>query len=430
MGGPSIESNVTPEGKLSKLPPLTKIPGKPFDYTTKDGNSEIDIYGFDDGKIQIIKKDSQIVKTINTDTPDCIVCMEDIKLSPDGKTFISFDKYSGNIKLWSIDGTEIQTFKGHEFNPSNSPLRGDPLPIITDAEFSPDSKMISSSGLDGKILLWSKDSTEPKIIKSNLPPVESIQFSNEGNTLTSVNSDGSLINLADLEVKNIGKIECRPVLPDAEYLEIPTEVRSNRVAYVAVQFNQSLKEAKILGFTTQTLAKVPLSQLESVDNLLDYLTAKEQAAKVNISKWLEGVFTAGWLNLEEIFNPRELSFRFARNFSITQCKKVDLGLRLNGTSVVLIIKLNSKNKDITHVKNQNRGEIDIIVQVHPDTERSISLPPGLKLVVTDENGQKVDAVISRQNDNWVEIELSAELNEEFGVGIILGESKVTDNFIV
>ncbi len=44
----------------------------------------------------------------------------------------------------------------------------------------------------------------------------------------------SLIDLADLEVKNIWKIECRPVLPDAEYLEIPTEVSADRIGYVAV----------------------------------------------------------------------------------------------------------------------------------------------------------------------------------------------------
>ena len=240
----------------------------------------------------------------------------------------------------------------------------------------------------------------------------------------------SLIDLADLELKNVGKIECRPVLPDAEYLEIPSEVRSNRVAYVAVQFNQTLKEAKILGFTTQTLAKVPLSQLESVDNLLDYLTTKEKAAKVNISQWLEGVFTAGWLNVEEIFNPRELSLRFARNFSVTKCKKIDIGLQLNDESVVLVVKLNPKNKEITDIKNKNKGEIDIIVQVQADTERSVSLPPGLKLVVTDENGQEVDAAVSRLNDNWMDIELSAELNEEFSVEIILGESKVTEDFVV
>ncbi|MBD2606492.1 DUF1822 family protein [Scytonema hofmannii FACHB-248] len=240
----------------------------------------------------------------------------------------------------------------------------------------------------------------------------------------------SLIDLADLEVKNIGKIECRPVLPDAEYLEIPTEVRSDRIAYVAVQFNQSLKEATILGFTTYPLAKVPLIQLQSVDNLLDYLTAKEQAVKVNIRQWLEGVITEGWLNVEEIFNPRELSFRFATNFSVTRCKKVDLGLQLNGVSVVLIVKLNSKNQDIIDVTNQNQDEIDIIIQVHPDREKSVSLPPGLKLAVIDENGQEVDAVTSRQNDDWVEIALSAELNEEFGVEIILGESKVTQDFVV
>jgi Protein of unknown function (DUF1822) len=236
----------------------------------------------------------------------------------------------------------------------------------------------------------------------------------------------SLIDLADLQLKNIGKIECRPVLPDAEYLEIPTEVRSDRVAYVAVQFNQSLKEATILGFTTQALAKVPLSQLQSVDNLLDYLTAKEQATKVNIRQWLEGVITEGWLNVEEIFNPRELSLRFARNFSITKGKKIDIGLQLNGVSVALIVKLNSPILD----ENQNSQDINIMVQVHPDPHKSVCLPPGLKLAVIDEDGKQVDAVISRQNDNWVEIELSAKLDEKFSIEIILGESKVIQEFVV
>jgi hypothetical protein len=234
----------------------------------------------------------------------------------------------------------------------------------------------------------------------------------------------SLIDLADLELKNIGKIECLPVLPDAEYLEIPTEVSSDRVAYVAVQFNQSLKEATILGFTTQALAKAPLSQLQSVDNLLDYLTAKEQATKVNIRQWLEGVITEGWLNLEEIFNPQELSLRFARNFSITKGKKIDIGLQLNGVSVALIVKLNSPISD----ENQNSQDINIMVQVHPD--KSACLPPGLKLAVIDEDAKQVDAVISRQNDNWVEIELSAKLDEKFSIEIILGESKVTQEFVV
>ncbi|MBW4505177.1 MAG: DUF1822 family protein [Scytonematopsis contorta HA4267-MV1] len=238
----------------------------------------------------------------------------------------------------------------------------------------------------------------------------------------------SLIDLADLEVKNLGKIECRPVLPDAEYLEIPTEVRSDRIAYVAVQFNQSLKSATILGFTTQPLAKVHLSQLQSVDDLLDYLTAKEQAAKantkVNIRQWIEGVITEGWQTVESIFNPQELSLRFARNFCITLAKKFDIGLKVNGTSVALIVKLNEQSQE----KLKSQSEINIVVQIHP--LESYCLPPALKLVVIDENGEQVDAVISRQKDNWLEIELAAEVDEKFSVEIILGESKVTEEFVV
>ncbi|MBD2341790.1 CHAT domain-containing protein [Calothrix sp. FACHB-156] len=198
---PSVESNDTTEGKLSELPPLT-IPSKPFDYTAKDGNSDVDIYGFSDGKIQIIKKDGQIVKTLNTNTPDITACIDGItsiasrfdcipyidsikgiKLSPDGKTFISFENNLGKIKLWNIDGKEIQTFKGHESIHGNQPLRDDPLPIITDVNFSPDSKMFVSSSSDGKILIWRRYSPEPDVIKSGFPSVQSVSFRDDGNTL-------------------------------------------------------------------------------------------------------------------------------------------------------------------------------------------------------------------------------------------------------
>lgn len=239
----------------------------------------------------------------------------------------------------------------------------------------------------------------------------------------------SLMDLADLEVTNIGKIECRPVLPNEEYLEIPTEVRSDRVAYVAVQLDQSLKSATILGFTTQPRAKVHLSQLQPVDNLLDYCAVvkepvKETATKVNIRQWLDGVITTGWQTVDEIFTPREISLRFARNFCITRGKTFDLALRLNSTPVALIVKLGSQNQE----KIANQEDINIVVQVHP--YGSACLPPELKLAILDENSQEVDAVISRQSDNLVEIELTAKLDEQFGVEIILDDFKVTQDFVV
>jgi hypothetical protein len=38
--------------------------------------------------------------------------------------------------------------------------------------------------------------------------------------------------------------------------------------------------------------------------------------------------------------------------------------------------------------------------------------------------------ISRQKDNCLEIELAAEVDKKFSVEIILGESKVTEEFVV
>jgi WD40 repeat protein len=183
---PSVESNDATEGKLSELPPLTAIPSKPFDYTSKDGNSEINIYGFSDGRIQINTKNGQILKTINNG-----IEVEHIELSPDGKTFASLDK-SSVIKLWSKDGKKIQEFSAHEYNYNTfkGPRAPDESPVITSVGFSPDSKTIVSSGLDGKILIWSKDIPEPQVVKNNLPPVQSVKFSSDGKTLISVDSDG------------------------------------------------------------------------------------------------------------------------------------------------------------------------------------------------------------------------------------------------
>ncbi|WP_208346765.1 DUF1822 family protein, partial [Aetokthonos hydrillicola] len=154
----------------------------------------------------------------------------------------------------------------------------------------------------------------------------------------------SLIDLADLEVKNIGTIECRPVLPNAEYLEIPTEAIVNRIGYVAVQFSQSLKSATILGFTTQPAAKVHFSQLQPVDKLLDYLTEKEQAAIVNLQQWIGKTITEGWQTIDELLHPQQIEWMGCRSFSITRGKKIDLGLELNGESVALIVTLAAENK--------------------------------------------------------------------------------------
>ncbi|MBW4628106.1 MAG: DUF1822 family protein [Brasilonema octagenarum HA4186-MV1] len=241
----------------------------------------------------------------------------------------------------------------------------------------------------------------------------------------------SLIDVADLEVKKIGKLECRPVLPNAEYLDIPPEVISDRVGYVAVQLSESLKSATILGFTTQAVAKIPLSQLQSVDDLLDYLTDKEQAATVSLHQWRKGVFTEGWQTIDEILHPQQIEWMGCRSFSITRGRKIDLGLELNGESVALIVTIAAENQSA--IKNQD--EVNILIQVSlPKDEyipgANVYISEGLKVAVIDDQGEEVLDTTSRQKDNWIEVEFSAEFGEKFSIDVILGESKVTQEFIV
>ena len=88
------------------------------------------------------------------------------------------------------------------------------------------------------------------------------------------------MNVADLWVKSIGRLECRPILPKAEVLAIPIEVREDRVGYVAVQFDQSLKQATLVGFTSMAVAELPLDQLRSLEEFPEYLNQLRETKRV------------------------------------------------------------------------------------------------------------------------------------------------------
>ena len=232
-------------------------------------------------------------------------------------------------------------------------------------------------------------------------------------------------DVADLDVKQIGKIECRPVLPDAGVVQISSEVlEDDRQAYVAVQLSESLKEAVILGFTLTAAREVPLEQLRSLSEFLVYLNQIKQPepVPVNLHNWFEGIIAAGWQAIDELLTPQqvELAFRFRRSSaaSITKAKKIDLGMQLDGQSVALVVELTS----------QADGEVGVFLQVHP-LEQTY-LPPELQLIVSDSGGKPVLEATSRKQDNLLQLEFSAESGERFSVTVALGERRVIQEFIV
>ncbi|WP_250126490.1 DUF1822 family protein [Chroococcidiopsis sp. CCMEE 29] len=88
-----------------------------------------------------------------------------------------------------------------------------------------------------------------------------------------------LMDVADLEIPNLGQLECRPVLPGADAVSIPPEVWSERIGYVAVQLDDSLQEATLLGFTTTVpdSGELPLAQLQPITLLPAYIQQIRQA---------------------------------------------------------------------------------------------------------------------------------------------------------
>ncbi len=137
--------------------------------------------------------------------------------------------------------------------------------------------------------------------------------SNSSNLLTQ-----RFIDVADLYVKDLGKFECRPVLPNAKVLEVPPEAWDDRIGYIAVQLDQSLREAKLIGFTPKVVDKkgiIPLNELHSLEEFPEYLSQKRQQSTqvvaqqaspqfVNLERWLErasNAFQYGWQAIEEGF---------------------------------------------------------------------------------------------------------------------------------
>lgn len=238
-----------------------------------------------------------------------------------------------------------------------------------------------------------------------------------------------LMNIADLNLTDIGKIECRPVLPNANNLEIPAEALLDRVAYIAVQLSEDLKSANILGFTSNAAGEVSLNNLQSVEDLLIHLselepktneafTPSKESELVNLGKWFEGIISTGWEAIDQLLNPLQLGVAFKKEVSVTRGKKINLGMLVDNLSVALVVKLTS----------QINQEVEVLIQLYP-TE-NLSLVEGIKLIVSDESGEVLEQATSRSGDNWIQLELSAELGEKFSVIVGYDEVNVRQDFVL
>ncbi len=248
----------------------------------------------------------------------------------------------------------------------------------------------------------------------------------------------TLLDVADLEVKNLGKLECRPVLEGTQVIYVPPEVESNRIGYLAVQISKSFREATLLGFVKKVSTDLlPISKLQSLERFheyLEYLSHVKLAeltspsislgkTLVKLEQWFENVFSSGWLSVEALLGNRSanlaLSLRSTKEAGVLRAKLIDLGIQMTGQAVILVVA----------VTPQNGQEMDISVEVHPKKGQAY-LPPNLQLMVLDNLGEAVMEAIARSANNHIQLQFSGSLEERFSVKVALGDVSVIENFVI
>lgn len=232
----------------------------------------------------------------------------------------------------------------------------------------------------------------------------------------------SCIDVADLEVINLGKLECRPVWLEAQVCLIPPEVRENRIGYVVVRINESLREARILGFSeTASTGNLEIGELQSLEVFLEHLEPLRSVAPINIpvnlSQWSQNVFEAGWQSMEALLDTdtRDRAFIFRGKAVVERVKLIDLGMQLGGQHLDLVVGL---------MPAAEEPEMEIWVEVRP-TGGQTHLPPDLQLMVLKEEGTVILEGQARKTMN-IRLEFSGERGERFSVQVALGDFSVTE----
>lgn len=248
------------------------------------------------------------------------------------------------------------------------------------------------------------------------------------------------MDLADISIPKLGQLECRPVLPNAENLDIPPDVHSDRIGYIAVRLSHSLKQAVILGFTTTASAQILLTQLRSLEEFPEYLHQLQQSlpgssssvvAKVSdcsaikLGDWFEGIVARGWQTVETLIKVNYAQPVVVRDMEqpekkVKRAKAIDLGIQLGNDSVVLALALTSQPDDT----------INILVQIYPSSGKPY-LPSNLKLKMLSPSGKILQETVSGSFNNYVQLRrFSGQQGDRFSIEITLDRVTVQENFVL
>ncbi|MBP0035140.1 MAG: DUF1822 family protein [Roseofilum sp. Belize BBD 4] len=226
-------------------------------------------------------------------------------------------------------------------------------------------------------------------------------------------------DFADLDVVNVGKLECRAVRKGDTVCPIPLEVWHDRIGYAIVELAEGDLQATILGFVPQVTDEIlNLDQLQSLEALLDHLfDLRSASARVNplasmirLGEWLTGIIPPGWQAIEEFLSSDlalGFNFRSAQSpLTLRQGKSIDVG----DLSLILVVEIEAAVDE----------SMDIRLQLYPSAEQA-TLPPGVEFVLLGDRQNPLLTALSRSQDRGLQLQFSAEPQEIVSIQVNYGD---------
>lgn len=149
--------------------------------------------------------------------------------------------------------------------------------------------------------------------------------------------------------------------------------------------------------------------------------------RVNLSRWLQGIYDNGWEAIETflLFNSNSLAFNFRSSSglsvgSIKRAKLIDLGMQIESQKVVLLVAFIAEDSQ----------QVSIRVQLHPTGGESY-LPVNMKLALLLESGEIIQEVQARKQDNYIQLKrFDGEVGECFSIQVAFDSYQITENFVI
>ncbi len=244
----------------------------------------------------------------------------------------------------------------------------------------------------------------------------------------------TMANVADLVIPERGRLECRYLLPDQESCYVPSEVWLERTGYVVVKLDQDLSEARLLGFTIKVEEEyLALTNLLPLEDLLDRLIGKQeklQSSPIQLSNWLDNLFTKGWQSLQEYLQSQnyEPGFNFRSPALITSKPKTGKTNLAEGIKLIKFEKAEQQVALVVGADLKTQLESTISVKVFP-LGSSTYLPQDLQLLILSETGEPVVQTKAKATKQ-IEVEFSGEKGEQFRVKVVLDDFSITETFSI